>query len=197
MHRHRWWIAVVVLIAAVGAVCYWFTRPLLVSQKNAEQAIRVFEGKPGLQFTFLGLEKDHMRPIRYYYRFWTPMDLPRRSDWEVNAVSGIVERASYSGQGSFNGSDKPLGPRTEKQCRKIAADFLRSRYGEPLPTNLQLVNGSGSWRRRYWTFSWGLPSVTKDSTGPKMARVSVSPVTGLVVNYRRYPAPDRRAVSYD
>ncbi len=153
-----------------------------ITPEQAMNAVRIFEGKPDLEFKDVELCHDTSGPS-WSHRSWYSLkhkDYPTVAiDWMVDARTGEVVSAYY-GDACPDAPSDPFGPLTKEQCRQIAEQFARSKYAGFDEMNLQLV--AEEWTGKGWRFEWR-ERLAFGIEGINGVAVSVNPATGRIQSY--------------
>lgn len=163
-----------------------------ISQNDAINAVRDFEGNQTLQFKVNPLFQYEEGQV-WQYEYMYTIDLITNSEidhsWNVNAISGEVTSALYMDRIPTEETEIAYGDYTQAQCRQIALEYAQDKYDEFTNMNFQLINEK--WSGHGWRFSWS-QILQNGATTNNYINISINPDTGSVQGYssRRYQISD-------
>ncbi len=178
-------IVCVVLILIAYAMVSGKSRNLL-TEEEAKQIVRVFEGDPNLELKGQGLESDTLNPFYpkdkpYYSYDLDSLEKPDpKGSWEVDARSGTVVSVSYWDRFPEKERDKPSGSYTKPQCQKTAAEYARATYAGFDKAGFRLQ--AARWGGDGWEFGWQ-QIVEYGAFSPNFIKIAVSATSGRIQSY--------------
>lgn len=163
----------------------------IITQEEAMNSIRKFEGDQSLKFKALPFQKYEKGVEKYFVEFY-PFELLSSSGlvryWEVNTNTGEVNYVNYGDMASSKESIKPYGNYTLIQCKQIALKFIQDKYYNF--DNMGFKISSEKWDRNSWQFSWS-QYLQNGAVSINFINIGVNPDLGQVEWYvsERYTLP--------
>lgn len=159
------------------------TSKKFISKNDAINAVRTFEGDQNLHLKVDIIEKYEEGP-EWNHDYFYPVDLIAKPDpehsWEVNAITGEVNYASYYDRIPKKETKTPYGKFTQTQCRQIALNFIKSKYHDFDEMGFQLVRKK--WDGNGWSFHWN-QLLQNGAITDNFINIAINSDTGLVQDY--------------
>ena len=192
--RLKGYVIVTAVLALTCSLC-WAQR---ITEEQAAEAVRAFEGDPNLQFRRIEVYENDEGPEWSHYEVYTleAGDWDNEiADYSVDTTTGEVEGVTY-----YLHKQHPLKevgePLPQEQCRQVAEDYARAKYRDFDSMGYRLQEQSLGERVR--KFVWR-QVLDYEAVSMNYVEVEVRAADGRIQGYdcERYPVvrPQQPSVS--